>query len=184
MIHTLAPVEPPFEDNVAQVLQAYPQRGGVLLSLFRVFANSLRFLMKGMPNLLDAGSPFTLRERELIILRVTARRDCPYEWGVHVAAFARHAGLSEAEVAATWTGPSDDPVWADTDRALLRTVDALCDRGGLDDQERAGVQALLTVEQQLELCALVGAYTTVACVASLARLGPEPFAPAPPTRTA
>lgn len=52
-----------------------------LLQLFRVFANSPRFLKKGALNLLDKDSPLTLRQREIVILRVCANNDCEYEWG-------------------------------------------------------------------------------------------------------
>ena len=36
----------------------------------------------------------SLRHRELLILRTTARCGAEYEWGVHVQVFAAKAGLS------------------------------------------------------------------------------------------
>ena len=42
-----------------------------------------------------------MREREIVIDRTSALNGCEYEWGVHVAIFAGHAGLSDEEVRAT-----------------------------------------------------------------------------------
>ena len=46
--------------------------------------------------LLDKGH-LTLRQREIVIDRVTARCGSEYEWGVHVAFFAKRAGLDAAQ---------------------------------------------------------------------------------------
>ena len=43
----------------------------------------------------------SVRDRELIILRTCYLNRCEYEWGVHVCIFARAAGLSQEELAAT-----------------------------------------------------------------------------------
>jgi len=106
MKHVLQPLEPPFSPDVQKIFERYPQgNDGYIIRLFRVFANSLRFLAgKGVANLLDRDSPLALRERELIILRVTANKDCEYEWGIHVTVFAKPAGFSQEQVAATKIG--------------------------------------------------------------------------------
>jgi alkylhydroperoxidase family enzyme len=178
MAKHLSPLDPPFTDKVAAILERYPQRGGYLLSLFRTFANSVRFLEKGVPNLLDAGSPLALRHREIVILRVTARLNCAYEWGVHVAAFAKQAGLSEAQVAATRTGA--EAAWTAEEAVLLSVVDQLCERGTVSDAVREQFAEAFTVEQQLEVLALCGTYHTISYVANVARLPNEPFGAAFP----
>lgn len=175
MPNILTALEPPFDSEAAELLSSYPQRGGVLLSLFRTFANSVRFLKKGVPNLLDEDSPLDLRIREIVILRVTARRNCEYEWGVHVAAFAKRAGFTEAQVSATRLGAATDPVWGEAEQRLIQVVDELCDGATLDEPTLAAFQHDWTVEQQLEILALCGAYTTVSLVANVARLPGEPF---------
>lgn len=171
----LAPVPQPWSPEVAAALAAYPAQDGYLLSLFRTFANSLRFLRKGVPNLLDRDSPLPLRWRELVILRVTARRQCEYEWGVHVAIFARAAKLSEAEVAAT-LAPLVADAWPDAEAVLLSAVDALLDTGRMDDALQSRFEAAFSLDQQLEIMALAGAYQTISFVANTARLPLEPFA--------
>lgn len=178
----LAPLEPPFAPEIAEILARYPQQDGYLLSLFRSFARSKRFLEKGVPNLLDRDSPLSLRQREIVILRVCALRDCAYEWGVHVAVFAGAAGLSEAQIAATGLGAADDGAWAPEEALLIAAVDAFIRDGALSEPLKARFQAAFSAEQQLEIIALCGAYQTVSLVARLAALPPEPFAAPFPER--
>ncbi len=175
MANPLAPIEPPFAEPVAALLARYPQRGGYLLALFRTFANSERFLSKGVPNLLDAESPLPLRLREIAILRVTANLGCEYEWGVHVAAFSRQAALTEAQIAATVRGDASAACWSETEQALIDAIDDFCARATLTDETRARFQSAFNAEQQLEVMALCGAYHTVSYVANLAGLPGEPF---------
>ena len=173
--NTLAPLEAPFPPDIAEILANYPQQDGYLLSLFRTFANSKRFLLKGMPNLLDKESPLSLREREIVILRVTALRDCEYEWGVHVAIFAQAAKLTDAQVAATRLGDATDPAWRPEDSVLIEAVDGFIKSGRPSPEAVARFQAAHSAEKQLEVIALCGAYQTVSFVARLAELPLEPF---------
>jgi alkylhydroperoxidase family enzyme len=183
MPNILAPVPDPIPPGAAEILKRYPQRGGYLLSLFRTFANSVRFLEKGVPNLLDDRSPLSLRQREIVILRVTARRDCEYEWGVHIAAFGKQAGFTAEQIAATRLSGPDEPCWPPEESLLIRVADELCDAGRLSSLTLEGFQATWTLEQQLEILALCGAYHTVSFVANTARLPPEPFGARFPGRT-
>jgi alkylhydroperoxidase family enzyme len=181
MTQRLQPLEPPYPPEIEAILARYPQRGGYLLTLFRTFANSRRFLEKGVANLLDEASPLSLRQREVVILRVTANLDCEYEWGVHVAAFARQAGLSEQQIAATRGGDASAPCWSPEEQLLLRTVDDICTEGRVSDAILPAFQETWSLEQQLEILALCGAYHTVSFVANTARLAPEPFGARFPT---
>jgi len=180
----LAPLEPPYTDDVSRLLSRYPDSDRYLLKLFRVFANSERFLRKGAHNLLDPDSPLTLRERELIILRVTANLGCEYEWGVHVTAFGRKAGFTDAQLAATTAADTRTTAWSDTERLLLDVIDQLCAGGRLTGPALDGFRSRWTLAQQLEILALAGNYHTVAYVANAADLDPEPFAARFPRRPA
>lgn len=176
MDRKLRPLEPPFAEDVAAALARYPQKDGYLLSLFRTFANSLRFLHKGVPNLLDDESPLPVRLREIVILRVTARNGCEYEWGVHARVFAKAAALTPEQVDATCRGLSDASCWSEEESLLLRLIDELCDRGGAAAETMEAAEAVWSREQLLEVFALAGAYHTVSFVANSAGLAPEPFA--------
>lgn len=183
MKHPLKPLSAPFSEKLRQLLSSYPKaHDGKTLGLFRVFANSLRFLGgKGVVNLLDNESPLTLKERELVILRVTANLGCEYEWGVHVAGFAKTAGLSSEQVSATRLSDSDDPIWCEDDSALLHCIDNLCNTGRMTPDNLHRFQNIWNAEQQLEILALCGNYHTVCFVANNSELNREPWAPRFPT---
>ena len=135
MKHILKPIEPPFSAEVAKVFEQYPQgEDGYIILLFRVFANSIRFLTKkGVLNLLDKDSPLTLREREIVILRATANKDCEYEWGVHVTAFSKAAKLTQEQITATRLGEDDAKCWTPKESLLVRCVDELCLHAKIQD---------------------------------------------------
>ena len=173
----LKPLSPPYREEIRRILDRYPQTGdGTILRLFRVFANSLRFLSsKGVLNLLDAESPLTARERELVILRVTANLNCEYEWGVHVAVFAEAAELTAEQVRATKMCGPREPCWSQPESLLLECVDDLCHHATITGDLLAGFQRQWTLEQQLEIFALCGNYHTVCFVANTAVLEPERY---------
>ena len=92
MTTRLAPLEPPYDENVAATLAEMMPPGVPPLRLFRTIAHNPRVLAKiRASNLLDRGS-LERRHREIVILRTTARCGCEYEWGVHVSFFARASG--------------------------------------------------------------------------------------------
>jgi len=175
MTNSLSPVEAPYSPPIEAVLAQYPQQNGYILTLFRTFANSLRFLQKCVPNLLDSESPLDLRIREITILRVTANRNCEYEWGVHVAAFSKAAKLTADQIAATRQTISE--CWTVKEQRLLSAIDQLCAASTLDDNTLAAFQSDWSTEEQLEILALCGTYSTISFVANVARLPPEGFAP-------
>src|SRR5690349_23110575 len=97
----IAPASPPYEPATAQSLHRIMPPGIEPLLLFRTMARSPRVFAKVFAGgLLDKG-PLSLRQREVVIDRTTARLGCEYEWGVHIALFAGKVGFGEAESAAT-----------------------------------------------------------------------------------
>lgn len=175
MPNRLKPVEPPYPEEVEALLSRYPSINGYLLRLFRVFANSKRFLRKGVLDLLDRDSPLAMRQRELVILRTCANKHCEYEWGVHVAGFAEHVGFSEEQIDATRLGLPDASCWNSEEGLLLKVVDELCGSGSLSPETRDHFQRCFTLEQQLEIFALCGNYHTISFVANSADIELEPF---------
>tara|TARA_R110002072_G_scaffold1780_13_gene14930 strand:- start:8082 stop:8624 length:543 start_codon:yes stop_codon:yes gene_type:complete len=172
----LIPLEPPFDPAIESILNGYPKQDGYLLGLFRVFANSARFLAgKGVSNLLDKDSPLALRQREIVILRTCANFNCEYEWGVHVAIFAKAAGLSKLHTDETRLNQKL-VVWSETEQLLIDVVDNLCRSAALEQGLLGRFQDLYSAEQQLEILSLVGNYYLVSLVANTSRLGNEDFA--------
>ncbi len=176
MPRKLSPINEPYPDDIAAILANYPQRDGYILKLFRLFANSTRFLLKGMPNLLDKDSPLSMRQREIIILRITANLGCEYEWGVHITAFADHVRLTEDQIAATKNQPANAGCWLPDESILLSAVDDICTHHRIEPDTYKSICVRLSKEQQLELLALCGAYHTVSFIANTTELELEPFA--------
>jgi alkylhydroperoxidase family enzyme len=177
MPYVLRPLEAPLAPVIESALERYPKNNdGYVIKLFRVFANSIRFLTsKGVLNHLDKESPLSLKEREIVILRVTANNDCEYEWGVHVAVFADAAGLSAEQVAATRLADAEANCWSKEERLLLKGVDELCANAKISGATLEGFQERWTLEQQLEILALCGSYHTVSFVANTSCVEPEDF---------
>lgn len=161
-IEPLAKPYPPAFESLMKVLM----RGADPLVLFTTLAKHERAWSKFTGgSLLDRASPLSMRAREIVIDRTTARCGCEYEWGVHVAGFAEHAGLDDAQVRATVHGNATDAAWTDAaDQALIATVDALLDRKRLETVEWEHLRAHFSEEQALEIVQLVAFYHGVALI--------------------
>jgi alkylhydroperoxidase family enzyme len=171
----LAPLEPPYEPEVADTLARMMPPGIPPIALFRVLAHNPRILerIKG-GGLLDRGA-IGLREREIVILRTTARLGSEYEWGVHVAFFAAKAGFATEQIAAT-TAARPEP-WSDAERLLIELVDSLVDRADIADALWQRAIAQWSIPQLLEIVVLVGFYHTISFVTRAFRVPLEPEAP-------
>jgi len=157
----IAPAEPPYEPQIAAALARIMPPGMPPLLLFRTMARSPRVFEKMFAGgLLDKG-PLSLRQREIVIDRTTARLGCEYEWGVHIAFFAERVALDAAQVSAVVHGPADAACWAADEQALLALIDDLVDRRTIDDATWALLQAHFDEAQILEAIALVGYYHTI-----------------------
>ena len=173
----VAPLEPPYAPDVAATLAAMMPPGVPPLHLFRALAHNPRILDKVRAgNLLDRGS-IGRRDRELMILRTTARCGAEYEWGVHVAFFGPRVGLDAATLAATVTTGADDPGWSARDALLIRLADALHDHAAVPDALWASLAAEWSAAQLIELIVVAGFYHTVSFVVNGLRVPLEDGAP-------
>lgn len=167
-----APYPPEFDAQMKVLM-----RGADPLVLFRTLARHDRAWRKfGGGSLLDKHSPLAMRQREIVIDRVTARCGCEYEWGVHVAGFAAHVGLTDAQIRATVHGESNDPAWSDEERVLIASVDALLDHKKLTDAQWQALRAIFDEPQCLEVIQLVAFYHGVALICGALDLPLEPNA--------
>lgn len=172
----ITPAEPPYASAIAEALERIMPPGMEPLVLFRTMAKSPRVFAKMFAgSLLDKG-PLSLRQREIVIERTTARLGCEYEWGVHIALFAERAGFDAAQVAATVHGAADDAGWAEDEKALLALVDDLVDRHTLSDTTWSSLTAHFDETQVLEAIALVGSYHTISFLCNGLKLPLESYA--------
>lgn len=174
-------VEPPYAPAVAETLGRLMPPGVAPLNLFRTVAWNPRVLERmRRGGLLDQGS-ISVRQRELIILRTTARCGSEYEWGVHVAFFGAAAGLAEGEIAQTVLGGPES--FQGDDALLVALADALHEHANIDDGLWAKLAARFSNEQLVECVFLAGLYHAVSFVTNATRLELEPGVPRFPRRS-
>jgi alkylhydroperoxidase family enzyme len=172
----IAPQEPPYPEPVRAVIDRLTPPGVPALSLFRVLARDERLFTRfANGGLLDRGH-LTLREREIVILRVTANYGSEYEWGVHVRAFAHKASFDEAQIHATRHGDAHAPCWTAKESLLIAFCDALRSSSTLDDAQYSALRAEFSEEAILELLLLHGFYRTVSTLTGVLQIPLEPWA--------
>ncbi len=102
----------------------------------------------------------SLRQRELLVLRVAALRQAAYEWAQHVV-IAADVGIGPDEIARVAEGP-DAPGWSPSDAALLRAVDELVGDARIADTTWQLLAGELDEQQLMDLVFTVGAYDLLA----------------------
>lgn len=149
-------------------------RGRPPLALFTTLARDRRLFFKLFDaGLLDRGH-LSLREREIVIDRVTASCGAEYEWGVHVAVFAQKAGLEAEHVRSLTFGGPADACWTEQEALLLRLCDELHASATVGDDLWHSLAAAFSAEALLELLMLAGHYRTISYLALALRLPLEP----------
>jgi alkylhydroperoxidase family enzyme len=160
----VAPLQPPYAPEIQAQFDRI-MRGAPPLMLFRVMASQKRAWDKFRAGgLLDPG-PLSLREREIVIDRTCALNKCEYEWGVHVAIFAKPAHLTDEEVRATVHGEAE-ACWSAAEQVMIAAVDALHHRATLSDAEFAALSAHYDEAKIFEIMLLCGFYRTVSYLAN------------------
>jgi 4-carboxymuconolactone decarboxylase len=160
----IAPVAPPYALEVAEDLKKLMPPGMEPLGLFRTLAKNprvLRRLRRGA--LLDPGS-ISLRQREIVILRISALSGAEYEWGVHATYFASAAGLDGAALYATVWLDADALCWSKEESLLIQTCDVLHRGARICDALWPALRAAFSEEQLLEVLVLAGYYRAIAYV--------------------
>jgi alkylhydroperoxidase family enzyme len=150
------------------------------IALFRTFARNLAMTeaMGGWGSYeLSKRLSLSMRQRELVIERVTARCGCEYEWGVHLAFFADRIGLTPDQRRSITHGSPSDACWPADEATLLRAVDELHDANDITDTTWASLASVLDSAQLLDLLLLAGWYHAISYVANAARVELEDGAP-------
>ncbi len=131
--------------NVLGTLAQHP----ALMQAYHTFNGHILYT-----NTLDA------RQRELLVLRVAARRGAEYEWRQHVV-IARDLGFTDADIERIAEGPHADG-WSAIDAAMLRAVDELVADAQITDATWAVLAGELDRHQLMDLVFTVGAYDLLA----------------------
>lgn len=180
----IAPALPPWDDRVAEDFAKLMPPGIEPIGLFRTLAKNPRVLRRmRRGGLLDPGT-ISLRQRELVILRTTARAGAEYEWGVHAAFFGEAVGFGEAELLSTVHGGPDAPCWNEDEAVLIRVADELHETARIGDQLWEALRARFDEAQIIEVVVLAGLYRAVSYVVNVTGVALEPGAPRFPERQA
>lgn len=172
----IAPATPPYAPEIQARFDRIMPPGVPPLLLFRVLARDERLFARfSGGSLLDKGH-LTLRQREIVIHRVTARCGSEYEWGVHAAFFAQPAGLSDARLQSLVVGGPQDACWTAEDALLISFADSVLATCDVDDALWQQLKPAFSDEAILELLLLAGFYRTVSTLTNVLRLPNEPFA--------
>ena len=172
------PLEKPYSEGIGTLLDKFPQGPDGPIALFRTLAHSERALKKvAQSGLLDRESPIEMRDREIVILRTCVRCHCPYEWGVHVHAFAKHVLLTPAQVDDSASTHIDPTIWSEKERILIHWVDELVDDKSISDNLWNKASKVFSTNQLMELILLVGFYHSIAFLNNTLRITQEPGTP-------
>jgi hypothetical protein len=174
-------VQPPYEGEVGDRLEAMMPPGVRPILLFRTFVKNLP-MAEAMGTWggyeLSKRLSLSMHDREIVIDRTCARCRCEYEWGVHVAFFADRVGLTTEQVTSLTHGESTDACWTSPrDRVLIDVCDALHDRSRIDDALWERLSGELAEAEILDLLMLCGWYHAICFAANGVELLLEDGAP-------
>jgi alkylhydroperoxidase family enzyme len=175
MTARIEPASPPFAADITSQLDRL-MKGKPPLRLFTTLARDPRLFQKFFSSgLLDKGN-LTIRQREIVIHRTTALCRSAYEWGIHVTAFSKRAGLTDEQVQATVNGSATHACWSEEEQALLRLCDSLHARCDIDDELWGVLSQHFAENALIELLMLAGFYRTVSYLTNGLRMPLEDVA--------
>jgi alkylhydroperoxidase family enzyme len=176
----IEPVTAPYARDVERQLAKMMPAGAPPIALFRTFVRNtpMAEAMGGWGGYeLSRRLSLSVRQREIVIDRVTARCGCEYEWGVHVAFFADRADLTPEQVRSLTHGTPDDACWTPEEASLICAVDELHDHADVSDETWSTLSRAFTTEQILDLLLLAGWYHAISFAANGARVPLEDGVP-------
>jgi len=171
----IAPLSPPYPDDIQDAFDKIMPPGVPPLNIFRTFARHPLMLKRTMhlgAALLSQGV-LPARDREIALLRTCARCGSAYEWGVHVTAFARPLGFTDAQVRAMVLGTADDPAWTVKERMLIRVADELHDAATISDGLWGELKEYYNDEALIELICVCGFYHAISYMTNACRIAGE-----------
>lgn len=176
MTQRIQPAEPPYAAEVQASFDRLPRDWFPPFQLFTTLARDPRlytaFVRGAVTYLPD--SNLSLHQREVLLLRVTARAGCEYEWGMRVHYFSRDAGLSPDQIYASVHGPADDVCWSEEERLIVSLTDQLHEDCTIEETLWNKLAERFTPEAIMEMILLAGYYRTVGYLANGLKLPLEP----------
>lgn len=150
-----------WDAETREQLEKTRQQDGRIFNIFRTLARHPKLMKRWMPfaNHILFKNTVSLRERELLILRIGWLCQAEYEWAQHVA-IARRAGLNDAEIERIKAG-AEAPGWNERERLLLRAADELRRDTRVGEATWKALGQHYGTEQLMDIVFTVGQYNLV-----------------------
>lgn len=168
------PAVAPFPPKIQKLIESVMPPGMEPLLLFTTLARDERLFRKFFAGALLDDGHLTVRQREIVINRTTARCGSEYEWGVHVTLFGARANLTEDQIRSLAYGVSSDACWDEEEPVLLRLCDELHEGAEVSEETWGQLREHFDDEAILELLMLAGFYRTVSYLTNVLQLPLEP----------
>ncbi len=148
------------DDEGKKLLEPMAARGEVF-NIFRTMVNHPDLMRRWVvfANHVLGKSTLSVRDREIVILRIGYLCQSGYEWGQHVL-IARRAGISDDEIRAIQEGPATKNLGSH-ERLLLTATDELHTDAFVSDETWAGLKKSYSDQQMMDLVFAVGQYNLV-----------------------
>lgn len=135
--------------------------GGRVLNIFKTLANhpalGKRWLV--FANHILGKSTISVRDREIVILRIGWLCRAGYEWGQHVV-IGKEAGMTDEDMERIKVG-ADAPGWTPAEALLVKATDELHADAFISDSTWKGLVAIYTTQQMMDIVFTVGQYNLV-----------------------
>jgi alkylhydroperoxidase family enzyme len=147
------------------------------LNLFQLLARHPEVLrrVKAVGSFANRDTALPVRDRELMILRISCLYQSEFEWGQHYQQ-AIDAGWTAEDCERVKRGPEADG-WDEWTQALLAATDGLVQRATIPDEAWEVLRQTYSEELMLELVIFFGHYTMVAMFANTFGLSVMPGRP-------
>ena len=157
----VSPLDEQVWNDEQRALMAPFVKSGTAWNVFKTLLRHTALFKRWMPFATHVlmKQTLSLREREMLILRIGWLCRAPYEWTQHVQ-IALRAGLSAEDVERIADGP-DAPGWSVHDAALLRAADELHRDACISDATWGTLAETYGTEQLIDVVFTVGQYNLV-----------------------
>jgi alkylhydroperoxidase family enzyme len=174
----IAPLEPPYEPDVATALAKWMPPGAAVepLRLFRTMMVNAELSSRMRPlgaGILGSSATVPPALREVVIHRTCGIAGNAYEWGVHAAAFGAPLGLTAEQLRSTVHGSHEDACWDEEQACVFRLADELHRDSAISDELWAELQRRFSEPQLVELIVTAGWYHVIAYLCNGLRVEPE-----------
>lgn len=137
------------------------QMGGRVLNIFKTLANHSSLAKRWMvfANHIMGKSTLTLRDREIVILRMGWLCKSGYEWGQHVL-IGKECGMTDEEMEFLKEGASAAH-WKENEALLIKATDELHGDAFISEETWQGLAKFYNTQQAMDIVFTAGQYNLV-----------------------